>query len=1530
MRKRIVSLLLVLCIAASLLPMSVVQAADGVSAMTVTLAGCSKVDIPVSASVPVRTVVVNNGVASVKTGEANGWLVRMEYNDGSPKMTLRNASTTEISAKSSNTAPLHIVLEGENSHASATAISANGKEMTFSGSGSLNITNVGTGIGTGVETVTINGATINVSTSWFGVNVKNLLVYSGALSVTTSRDDKYAVNASGSITVKGGTLEAKATYGAVSIAPDFSQYSGCAAVGGISSTFASEYDAAIALLYKYIKIMSNTGSGSGGTQEGIKPFYAVAWDAIDESLTPNINECVFLSLKIINGNVYINKDSLGDKATDLDAIAAYLKMEMACRPEGMRFLCIPGIDQVLSLAPEAIVYLDAGVDKLKTQFTLLMQKYYALGGKLDGLVIDLEYTPPLAWYIYAQGYGGAGNNKNIYNDIVNHPKYQTEIRPYLEDRGFQFYTNVGGEKSEIWNIAYKQAATNSVNQTIWDVVTRMRISQYMNEALFEPMSQYYPNAIMSDYQATDTYGWLKGLADDAGRPIYTGGNSMKAGNASNLNFYACRPGENYFISESTGKPVYNNPPAYNKAVYEKDAFNMCLWDMKKAKDMLAATDTGLVNLWVSAYDLVYPADRADTYAKTPYYSEMVLHFGLLNPQPFLFYLSKGEYKENGAVNEEKYNAGVKVMSQLLDELTRMVGAEDRQPIDFPYSWNDGYLLTGMTAGGKNVWRITPDTTDGMTLEAFRVADATYPTFSINGKTVTFPQGTVVETAEINIIGSCGYWVVTPANVLPVVKADADRFEENPAYIEDFESYAAGTAYTGDTALPAATWSVTLNGTATVQENTGNKALAVSGAFVLANQQLPQNVTAGDSYAKHQTHSLTVTLPSGLNTAADLKLLTANADGGIRIFGGEVYYPRSGSYVKLSGVDLSAGGTYVLKRTFDFSVSGAYTCDYAVYNADGSLVGSVADVPLTNVSAPITAVSMTGSNVAKTVLLDDYKLYITGFAGDFEVYDANAGVQVDVAALRSGDTAYRYSWANAGDKVKNVSVVASFYDSNNALLSQKTVKTLRLVPGNDGVETGIVEVPAGQKVRLSVSYGGDTDPIPEDFEYAEAVQITRQPENAIVAKGETAKVTFAAQGEGLTYRWYFREKGETKFTLTKSFTGNTYSVKMDDTRAGRQVCCIVTDRYGNSVQTAIVTIGMKVTVTKQPVNVTVANGETAKVTFTATGEDLTYRWYFRNKGVKEFTLTKSFTGNTYSVKMDDTRAGRQVCCIVTDRYGNFVQTAIVTIDRKVAVTKQPVNSIVKNGETAKVTFTATGEGLTYKWYFKNKGDSKFSLTTTFKGNTYTAPMNSARAGRQVYCVITDKYGNSVKTNTVTLGMKVSVAKQPVNSIVVNGATAKVSFTATGEGLTYKWYFKNKGDSKFSLTTTFKGNTYTAPMNSTRAGRQVYCVITDKYGNSVKTNTVTLGMKVSVAKQPVSVTVANGATAKVTFTATGEGLTYKWYFKNKGDTKFTLTTTFTGNTYTAPMNSARAGRQVYCVITDKYGNTVQTNTVTIKMK
>ena len=99
--------------------------------------------------------------------------------------------------------------------------------------------------------------------------------------------------------------------------------------------------------------------------------------------------------------------------------------------------------------------------------------------------------------------------------------------------------------------------------------------------------------------------------------------------------------------------------------------------------------------------------------------------------------------------------------------------------------------------------------------------------------------------------------------------------------------------------------------------------------------------------------------------------------------------------------------------------------------------------------------------------------------------------------------------------------------------------------------------------------------------------------------------------------------------------------------------------------------------------------------------------------------------------------------------------------------------------------------------------------------------------------------------------------------------------------------------------------------------------------MKTKTFTLRESVSITTQPKTVTVKKNATAKVTLKASGDGLTYQWYIKNATATKFSKSSVTTA-TYSTKMTDKAKNRQIYCVIKDKYGNTVKTVTVKLNMQ
>jgi len=266
--------------------------------------------------------------------------------------------------------------------------------------------------------------------------------------------------------------------------------------------------------------------------------------------------------------------------------------------------------------------------------------------------------------------------------------------------------------------------------------------------------------------------------------------------------------------------------------------------------------------------------------------------------------------------------------------------------------------------------------------------------------------------------------------------------------------------------------------------------------------------------------------------------------------------------------------------------------------------------------------------------------------------------------------------------------------------------------------------------------------------------------------------------------------------------------------------------------------------------------------------------------------------------------------------------------RIVITKAPKTGYAKMGEKVSVKVTALGDGLTYTWRLKNSGASKYSSSSVTKA-TYSTTMSAKAKDRLVFCYVRDAHGNEVKTDTIRLREAVSITKESATAAYAQmGKKVSVKVTASGDGLKYTWYIKNEGASKYSKS-SITSATYTCTMSSKTKDRLIYCVVTDQYGNEVKSNTVRLRMAATITKEPVSVTVDKGDTAKVTVKATGDGLTYKWYYKNPGESKYSYTSSFKGNSYSVTMSASRDGRKVYCVVTDKYGNEVRSKTVSLNM-
>ena len=394
----------------------------------------------------------------------------------------------------------------------------------------------------------------------------------------------------------------------------------------------------------------------------------------------------------------------------------------------------------------------------------------------------------------------------------------------------------------------------------------------------------------------------------------------------------------------------------------------------------------------------------------------------------------------------------------------------------------------MYAGGKNYYRITPDR-DEISLEAFKV-DAADPTFSVNGVTVAFPGGKIIETGNVREVGTYGYWVETDPDVKPVITKCADYWKTYPAYKETYDGFEVGMEYNFKTALPIACWEAKkagVGGGTIVADpaDATNKMLALTGTYTLKNVNMPKNVTAGDTYAEHQAWEVMVSIPADM--AADAEVILLNyvgdsnkkaQDGGVKIAGGKLYYDQKGEYVEMPEFTVEPNTKYTVVREMDLSDTTAYKSSYRVYDSVGKLLAKAENIPLAELIVPVMSISIGCVNVTgDPVLLDNYKLYQTQVGYDFELFDTTTGMQAkDITQARTADTTYRLSWLNATQSEKIYSVVAAYYNGET-LVSEKVVKELKLAPNADGAEIGNVEKAEGQTMKIYLRDDTPTESAP---------------------------------------------------------------------------------------------------------------------------------------------------------------------------------------------------------------------------------------------------------------------------------------------------------------------------------------------------------------------------------------------------------------------------------------------------------------------
>ena len=458
--------------------------------------------------------------------------------------------------------------------------------------------------------------------------------------------------------------------------------------------------------------------------------------------------------------------------------------------------------------------------------------------------------------------------------------------------------------------------------------------------------------------------------------------------------------------------------------------------------------------------------------------------------------------------------------------------------------------------------------------------------------------------------------------------------------------------------------------------------------------------------------------------------------------------------------------------------------------------------------------------------------------------------------------------------------------------------------------------------------------------AEGLFIVSQPQNYYGKVNSTATFSVGVNKEDVSYQWYFSTDGVnwSKSTATGAQT-DTLSIRMASYRVGQMYRCVITDTLRNEVTTDTVILSLPastIEIVAHPQDYFGAAADVAAFTAEATGEGITYRWYYSNTNGETWAESWSEGYNTATLNpvLRDYNSGRLFKCLITDANGNteWTDAAIMALDSsEIIIHTQPADYAGAVNELTEFTVEAEGKNLVYCWQVSTDGGETWanSFNEGYTTPTLKVRLYAYRSGYMYRCVITSGKDYRTVTDAATLTQRPSTAKiteQPLNTGGMAGGEAVFSVKATGSNLTYQWEYSKDGGTVWAKSGMdgSKTDTMNVQITDVRDGYLYRCAITDDSGVTIYSDAakLTVGIMPMIWTQPQDCTVAEGETAIFSCNAMGERLNYQWQYSNDGGVTWSDSSATGATTSNISIEALahRNGQMYRCIISNEIGSIV----------
>jgi len=461
------------------------------------------------------------------------------------------------------------------------------------------------------------------------------------------------------------------------------------------------------------------------------PYFALCWGMKELNKNSDLVDSPFTNLTMF---YYLNEENRGN--------IARAKERLDAQPEGRRTIFDWNVnrrlykhpdDKIKTASGEAVTayWWENGQRDAEEQYEAFFSAYREAGGKLDYFITDLEHAPG--------------------SDLKKPEHWEAAA---ADPRIADILKTVGGANVE---------ELRKDRTLPWFRMLRygnLLMSQRLDR-LHAIVRKHFPRVKSSDYSGyydrfNLPYAWAP--APELGE--FPGSEGSHTGTHQSRNLY--------------GVITYLAVKDFDGQVFGLGPFRSLVYAVNEMRSSILSSPVPVMP-WIAwrgyQSDFLKSAKPppVSTFGKTDYWQESVFHAALCNPAHFLVW-SAFRWRADQEATDWCTTEDLAVIDAVLGQLNGLVGRGERSTLVKALSgWYDPFILTGMNAGERSLWRFTPDPT-AVKDSASSIRSREPLVFSCGQSTIAIPGGKIVEPAVP--LSAAGFWIAAPKNAVPVITPKA--------------------------------------------------------------------------------------------------------------------------------------------------------------------------------------------------------------------------------------------------------------------------------------------------------------------------------------------------------------------------------------------------------------------------------------------------------------------------------------------------------------------------------------------------------------------------------------------------------------------------------------------------------------------------------------------------------------------------------------------------------------------------------------